>query len=711
MRLRQQVKGFLRRGPATSIGSGRQPYRPPVHPLRLLLFGRPIPTAHQEHTRVPKIIALPVFASDAISSSVYATQQILLALGVAGLWSVTHAHEYQRLTLMVTSAIVVLMVIVVASYWQTIHAYPQGGGSYAVTMDNLGRGPGMVTGAALLIDYVLTVAVSIAAGVQNLLATPLLARFADDTVTVCVLFIGALTLANLRGLRESGAVFAVLTYCFVLMALTMLGLGIFGPALGWTVHTETVNQTVPDFARKPPLDLTGFGMLFLLLKAFANGCAALTGTEAISDTVPAFREPRARNASVTLVWMGLLLATLFFGVSYLSSSLHVVYWEAGLRRAMPVIDQLSGAVFGKQGHWLRVGLYYAMQFSTATILVLAANTSFAGFPNLASIMSKDRIVPRQLGNRGDKLVYSNGILVLGVCAAILVWAFHGSVEGLIPLYAIGVFTAFTLSQSGMVKHWRKVRTPGWRVKATINAIGALTTGIVLLVLGVEKTPDGAWLVIVAGGLLVYVLRGISRHYERCRRDLSILNWKPNMEPIGNTVLMLVPTLHRGIFPALRYARTLSADCRAIHVEDNPEDTPRLVREWEQYVGEDIPLVILPSPYRSLIGPLVTYLEEVRKERKQHIVTVIVPQLSPGKWYHAALHNANGFLVKSYLGNLPGVIVSNFRYHLGAESNGSGDAGETTADAAGGEADDGSSAGNAMSEDRSCGAAAGPSPPA
>jgi len=632
-----------------------------------LLFGRPIPTEHQEQIRLPKIIALPVFASDAISSSVYASQQILFALGSAGLWTAAYASLYGRLTLMATGAIVALLAIVVASYSQTIHAYPDGGGSYIVSKENLGTGAGMVAGAALLTDYVLTVAVSIAAGVQNLLATPLLDDFAHQTVGVCLLLVALLVLANLRGLKESGTIFAFPTYFFVFMSLTLILLGTVGPALGWTVYADRVNQTVPEDIRKPAVELTNVGIMFLFLKAFANGCSALTGTEAISNTVPAFREPRARNATITLIWMAVLLGTLFLGLSYLSAKLHVVYWEAGLRRAMPVIDQLSGAVFGKEGSWVRVTLYYAMQFATATILVLAANTSFAGFPNLAQIMSKDRLLPRQLQNRGDKLVYSNGIVLLGVCAAVLIVAFHGSVEGLMPLYAIGVFTAFTLSQSGMVRLWHKRRGPGWRVKAAVNGLGAVTTGVVLTVLAIEKGPEGAWVVIVVGAVLIVMFRAIHRHYLWCQRQLSIAHYKPRTDPITNTVLLLVPTLHRGIFPALRYARTLSPDCRAIHIEDNPDDTPRLVREWEQYVGEDIPLVILPSPYRSLIGPLMTYLEEVRREREEHLVTVIVPELSPGKWYHAALHNANGLLVRHYLGHLPGVIVSSFRYHLGSEN--------------------------------------------
>lgn len=672
MRTFLQALGLLRERPTPTVAGGRRPYRPPIHPLRLLLFGRPIPTEHQEQERLPKVIALPVFASDAISSSVYASQQILFALGTAGLWTATYAELYGRLTMTVTAAIVLLLAIVVASYWQTIQAYPGGGGSYIVSKENLGTGAGMVAGAALLMDYVLTVAVSIAAGVQNLLATPILQQYSEHTVAVCLLFVAGLTLANLRGLKESGTFFAFPTYFFVLMALTLIVLGIVGPSIGWTIRSETVNQDVPSDLRKPVIQLGGLSLLLLLLKAFANGCAALTGTEAISNTVPAFKDPQPRNAGVTLVWMAILLSTLFLGVSYLSTKLHVVYWEDGLRRAMPVIDQLSGAIFGKEGPWFRVTLYYAMQVATGAILVLAANTSFAGFPNLASIMSKDRLLPRQLQNRGDKLVYSNGIVLLGVCASVLLVAFQGSVEGLIPLYAIGVFTAFTLSQSGMVRLWRKRRSTGWRVKATINALGALATGIVLAVLAVEKGPEGAWIVIVVGILLVFVFGGIHRHYERCRRDLSIANWVPNTSPITNTVLLLVPTLHRGIFPALRYARTLSSDCRAIHIEDNPEETPRLVREWEQYVGEDIPLVILPSPYRSLIGPIMTYLEEVKRERDDHLVTVIVPELSPGKWYHAALHNANGLLVKHYLGHLPGVIVSSFRYHLGAENGADGD---------------------------------------
>ncbi|NLH99112.1 MAG: APC family permease [Chthonomonadales bacterium] len=640
----------------------RRPERPAINPLRLLLFGRPIPTEHQEHTKLPKIVALPVFASDAISSVAYATQQIILVLAAAGLWTSEHKELYSRLTLNVTAAIILLLAIVVVSYWQVIFAFPGGGGSYIVTRTSLGINFGLVAGAALLIDYVLTVAVSIAAGVQNLLATPLLNRFSDHTVEVCLLFIVGLTLANLRGLKESGTVFAIPTYLFVTMASTMILLGAFGPFIGWEIHADAVNREMPEFARRPPLDLAGYGIVLLVLKAFANGCAAMTGTEAISDTVPAFREPVSRNAGITLIWMAAILAFLFMGISYLSANLHIVYWEVGHSRAMPVIDQLSAAVFGKTGSPFRVGLYYVMQFSTTIILVLAANTSFAGFPTLASIMSRDRLLPRQLANRGDKLVYSNGIVLLGLAAALLVVAFRGSVEGLIPLYAVGVFTAFTLSQGGMCKRWLTQRGPRWRVKFAINFVGTCATAIVLTIIAVEKGPEGAWIVLFVGAALVWLFRGINRHYERCRRDLSIINFKPDTSDITNTVLLLVPTLHRGIFPALQYARSLSPDCRAIHVEDNPDDTPRLVREWDEYVGDEIPLVILPSPYRSLIGPLLTYLNEVRRERDDHIVTVIVPEFDPGKWYHAALHNANGFLVKHYLGHLPGVIVSNFRYH-------------------------------------------------
>lgn len=643
-----------------------------------MLFGRPIETEHQEHALLPKLIALPVFASDAISSVAYATQQILLVLGAAGLWMSQYTDTYRNLTLGITAAIVILLAIVVSSYWQTIFAYPRGGGSYIVTRDNLGVLPSLIAGAALLADYVLTVAVSVAAGVQNLLSTPLAEKLsiADKPVPMAIFGIALLTYANLRGLKESGALFATFTYMFVGSAMLMIVLGTVGPAFGWNVYLDTVNRSIPAHARHPAHALAGLAMLSLVLKAFASGCAAMTGTEAVADGVPAFRRPQALNAALTLVMMGAILAFLFGGISWLATSYHVVYWEHTGAHAKPVIDQLSGAVFGKHGFGVRTGLYYVMQVSTAAVLFLAANTAFADFPRLAYFISRDRFLPRQLANQGDKLVYSNGIGLLGVLAMLLMVLFHASVDRLIPLYAVGVFTAFTLSQSSMVAHWFKTRTRGWNVKACINGFGATCTGIVLLTIAFEKFLDGAWMVIIVGIVLVLIFLAINRHYEYLRRRLTIIGWKPDIRPFSNTVLLLIPSLHKGIFPALQYARSLSSDCRAVHIEIDPADTERLRREWEEYVGEDPPLVILPSTYRSIVGPVLVYLDEVRRERKNHVVTVVLPEFVSNSRWHSLLHNKNGLLLRLYLLTRPGVVVSNFRYFLDEPDEGICDAPES-----------------------------------
>src|SRR5581483_8895402 len=387
------------------------PPRPPSwgKRLRRILLGKPVASEHLAHTFLPKRLALPVFASDAISSVAYATQQIILALGAAGLWIAEQRGAYTHYTLLLSGLIVTLLAIVIVSYWQTIFAYPSGGGSYIVSKDNLGTMPGLIAAAALLIDYVLTVSVSIASGVQNLASIPIVERYHLDhhLVAWCLLFIALLTLANLRGLKESGAMFAFFTYGFVLMCYVMIALGLIGPLFGWTFHPEYVNQTWPGSADAARHAATTFGIV-VLLRAFANGCSAMTGTEAVSNGIPAFREPKSRNAALTLVAMGVILGTVFLGISWLAMNLHVVYWEEHGQTANAVIDQISGAVFGKTGKW--AFLYLTTQFFTAAILVLAANTSYADFPRLASILARDRFLPKQLANLGDKLVFNNGIL-------------------------------------------------------------------------------------------------------------------------------------------------------------------------------------------------------------------------------------------------------------------------------------------------------------
>lgn len=633
--------------------------------IRRALLGSPLSSAHMEHTLLPKILALPVFASDAISSVAYATQQIILALGAAGLGVATLASYYSNYTLLVASAIVVLLVIVATSYWQTIFAYPSGGGSYIVSKDNLGTKAGLVAGAALLIDYVLTVSVSIAAGVQNLASIPFVDKYLhpEQHLTLyCLLFIALLTLANLRGLKESGAMFAVFTYGFVGMCYVMIVLGILGPLIGWTMHMDDINHLNAIYATQTvrATQLGGFAIVLVLLRAFANGCSAMTGVEAVSNGIPAFQPPKSRNAALTLLAMAAILGTIFVGISWLTVSLHVVYWEGQKVLAPAVIDQLSGAVFGKRGPFSFA--YLLTQFFTAGILVLAANTSYADFPRLASIMARDRFLPKQFSNLGDKLVFNNGIMLLGLFAAILIILFKGSVDSLIPLYAIGVFLAFTLSQSGMVMHWRHSQESGWQRRAIINGIGALATGIVLLDIACEKFLEGAWSVMLLIGLLYLMFLKIHAHYADVAQQLSMSRYHPPHTRFKNTVLVLIPSLHRGVMPALEYARSLSPDCRALHIETDLEKTPALRAKWEEY-GGDVPLVVLNSPYRSLISPIMKYLDAVQVERRNHIVTVIVPEFVPTKWWHTILHGNSGLLLKIALLGRKDVIVANVRYYL------------------------------------------------
>ncbi len=657
------------RGARTSKSMHRRPLKGLHHDIpwyRQLIFGKPIEIEHQEQARLPKVIALPVFATDAISSVAYATQEILLALAIAGLSVSDHRALYRSLTLGLSLAIVSLLAIVVTSYWQTIFAYPQGGGSYTVTKENLGIMWALLAGAALLIDYILTVAVSVSAGVQNLLSTPLAHTIgiASNPLPVAIGTIAILTLVNLRGLKESGTLFAAFTYLFVGMAAVMIVLGIVGPAFGWRIYREAVVTQIPGGIAHNLQSFSFFDRAAIALKAFTHGCSAMTGTEAIANGVPAFRQPQSRNAAITLVLMGCILAFLFVGISYLATHLGVVYYELGRgHHAPPVIDQLSGAIFGKHESGFRLVLYYTMQVATAIILFLAATTAYADFPRLAYFMAEDRFLPRQLRNLGERLVYTNGIALLGLLATGLVFWSHASVNRLIPLYAVGVFTAFTLSQSGMVAHWLKLKGPGWQWRALINGCGAACTGIVLGTFIAEKFVEGAWIALIAGFVLIYVFGVIHGHYEEVRRNLTIIGWQPDPTPFANTVLVLIPSLHRGVFPALRYAQSLSSDCRALHIEIDPTETARLRREWEEYIGDDLPLVILPSLYRSLIAPLLVYLDEVQKERKNHVVTIVLPEFVSSRWWHSFLHNKNGLLLRYYLGKRPGVIVCNVRYFL------------------------------------------------
>ncbi len=612
--------------------------------VRRLIFGSPLSTEQMAHQRLPKILALPIFASDALSSTAYATQAILLNLLIAG----PHALH---LTLPVSLAVVVLLWIVVTSYSQTVHAYPQGGGTYIVSRDNLGVNFGLLAAAAILTGYVLTVTVSITAGVQQI--TSFFTELAPYQTWLALGATWFLTLANLRGAKESGMLFALPTYFFIFCMLGMIATGVFGSLFGYAPRPyPPVEQTVVHTGA------TGISFV-LILRAFASGCAAMTGVEAVADGVQAFRPPESKNAAQTLFSMGAILGTIFLGISYLAQTNNVVYRGTGSEgdtSAESVISMVARSVFHDNDLLRAVVL-----FATAMVLVLAANTAYADFPRLSSILARHGYMPRQLANLGDRLVFSNGIILLSVFASVLILAFGASVDRFIPMYAVGVFLAFTLSQSGMVKRWITTKQKGWWWKALMNGMGATATAIVLLVLVITRGPEGAWIVLAVLPVLMWVFQQIYRHYQKVRSRLTLIGYEPQPLP-PHTVLVLVPDVHRGVVPALEYAREISKDHRAVHIEINPADTQRLKERWEQW-GGDMPLVIIESPYRSLIGPLVEYVRQVRQDHPRHLITVVLPEFVVTKWWERALHNNSAFLIKLALGNIRDVVITNVRYYL------------------------------------------------
>ena len=599
-----------------------------------LLVGDTLPTTRAVHQRLPKVLALPVFASDAISSSAYATEEILLALVVAGAAGL-------HVSTGVAIAIALLFATVALSYRQTVLAYPTGGGAYIVARENLGLYPGLVAAAALLTDYVLTVAVSIAAGVAAIIsALPALASYRVDLCVACIAFV---TIVNLRGAKEAGKLFAGPVYLFVGSVLVMLGVGavriLFREAPAETAVAQGLATLQPV-------------TVFLVLRAFASGCAALTGIEAISNGVPAFRPPESRNAATTLLWMAAICIVLFVGVT-------------ALAQAVPVVPDVAGGetVLSKLGrHVLGQGvLYYLLQAATALILVLAANTSFADFPRLASILARDGVVPRQLANLGDRLVFANGIILLGLFSAALVVVFGGLAHSLIPLYAVGVFVSFTLSQAGMVVHWHRLKSGRWQYAAGLNTLGALTTGVVLVVVAVAKFRHGAWIVLLIIPLVIMGFRKIAQHYEKLKAALSLEGYRPP-RTLRHAVLVLVPGLHRGVLQAIQYAKTIAPEVEAIYVEIDPAETAKLQQKWADCKPE-APLTVLKSPWRSLVGPIVDYVKTVRAERNLQLVTVILPEFATRRWWHVLLHNQAGLLLKLALMLIPSVVVTNVRYQV------------------------------------------------
>lgn len=582
--------------------------------LRRFLIGAPLPSERIVHERLGKVQALAVLSSDALSSVAYATEEILLVLVLAGAGAL-------GLSLPLALAISTLLLIVAASYYQTVHAYPTGGGAYRVARDNLGTLPGLVAGAALLTDYVLTVAVSISAGVAAVTsAFPLLYPLRVWLALAAVVFV---TLMNLRGVRESGRVFAIPTYFFIATMFLLIFTGLARLVLG------NPPSVAPDPATAPAA-LQGL-TLFMVLRAFASGCTAMTGVEAISDGVPVFKQPEADNAGRTLLWMAVILVSMFLGITFLAHQFGVAP-----REGETVVSQVARTVFDVSP------FYYAVQAATALILMLAANTSFSDFPRLAMWMARDRFLPRQLANLGDRLVYANGILLLGGLAFLLVILFRASTHALIPLYAVGVFISFTLNQAGMVRRWHRLRTPGWRRSALINGVGAVATGIVLLVVMASKFIHGAWVVLLLLVILMLIFRAIHRHYRQVAEQLSLSQRWP--APVHqHTVIVPVAGLHRGVLKAIQYAQSLGGNLHAVTVEIDAEETAGLRDRWRQVLSE-VPLTVLPSPYRSVIAPLLEFIDGFVEEEGDY-VTLVVPEFVPARWWHHLLHNETAWLLK------------------------------------------------------------------
>jgi amino acid transporter len=597
--------------------------------LKRLLLGTPMTTAQARHERLGKIPALAIFASDLMSSVAYATEEILLVLVLGGTLALQNSPQ-------IALAIALLAAIVATSYWQTIHAYPSGGGAYIVAKDNLGTFPGLVAGAALLVDYILTVSVSTASGVAAITsAFPALYSY---RVEICVMAVFLVMIANLRGIRETGQLFTVPTYWFILCLWGLMLGGFYRLAAGATPPAP------------PPVPIQEPLTLFLILRAFSGGCAALTGTEAVANGVQYFRPPESRNAGITLIWMASILATSVIGVTYLAD-----FYQIVPRAEETVISMLAHQIFGR-------GLvYYMIQAATAVILLLAVNTSFAGFPMLASIMAKDSFLPRQFANLGDRLVFSNGIIILAGVSSLLLVVFGGSTHALIPLYAIGVFTAFTLSQTGMVKHWWKEHGRRWRSHAAINSLGAITTAVVVMVIGTTKFVHGAWIVVIIIPVLVLAFLAVRRHYESLGGQLTLKGFSP--PKLGrHPVVVLVGGIHRGVVTALTYAKAISPNVTALAVDLDPTATSRLQLQWQEW-APDVPLVILDSPYRSVLQPVLHYIDQMEKQRDGEYMTIILPEFIPAKWWHHLLHNQTALLIKGALLFRRGKVAISIPYHL------------------------------------------------
>jgi amino acid transporter len=635
-----------------------------------LVIGRPVSSDRLADTALSKRIALPIFASDALSSVTYATQEILLVLTVAG-------TAYLFVAPWVAGAIVLLFAIVVASYRQVVRAYPSGGGDYEVATKNLGRFAGLTVASALLVDYVLTVAVSVSAGVDNVISA--FPGLNPARVWIALVLVALLAAGNLRGLRESGTAFAVPTYAFAAGVMILIVTGLVRLLFGSTPQAESASWTIhPEPGHT---NLAGLALLFFALRAFSSGCTALTGIEAIANGVPAFRPPRSRNAAITLAMLGLLAVTMFAGITALAlvADVHVAINTCDLvgfpgncvtDPQRTVIAQIGAAIFGGDHS---VGFFY-IQAVSALILVLAANTAFNGFPLLGSVLAQDRYLPRQLHTRGDRLVFSNGILVLAGFAMLLIWAFDASVTRLIQLYIIGVFTSFTLGQLGMVRHWnRSLRTeqdPAERRRMMrsrlINATGGTVTGVVLVIVLIEKFLLGAWIVVVAMPLIFWTMRSIHRHYTRVAEEL-VPDDDRGMLPSRVHAIVLVSKLHKPTLRALAYAKATRPDTlTALTVNVDDQETRALQEEWDRR-SIKLPLTIVESPYREITRPVLDFVKRQRRESPRDVVAVFVPEYVVGRWWEHLLHNQSALRLKGRLLFTPGVMVTSVPWQLASSA--------------------------------------------
>jgi amino acid transporter len=643
----QVRSGYIAATPVSSRPRGR--IERVVQAIKGILLGSPFATSRLLHERLSKIQALPIFASDALSSSAYATEEILLVLVLAG----TGALSY---SMPIAAVIVLLLAIVTISYRQTIKAYPNGGGAYIVAHENLGRMPGLAAAGALMVDYVLTVAVSVAAGVAAI--TSAFPEAHDFRVPIALAVVAIFTLGNLRGVRESGTIFAAPTYFFILMMGSMIVIGfirvLIGDAPGSLLHEAPPHETVAA---------TQGLTLFLILRAFSSGSAALTGVEAISNGVPAFKPPESENARKTLATMACILAFLVLGITFISSRFGVVVTEESTET---VVSILGEEVFGGKN-----AVYFAYQAATALVLFLAANTAYADFPRLSAILATDRFMPRQFTFRGDRLAFSHGILVLAASAGLLLVIFGAEVTNLIPLYAVGVFVSFTLSQSGMVQHWLKLKEPGWRSSLVINGIGAAATAVVAIIIASTKFVSGAWISILAMAILMAGFALIRRHYDWFQRKIAVTEDEipsfvqpaPPRDPFAAPEHVIVPvdSVSKITLGAIAMAREISSNITALHLTDDAEQAREFAERWERAVP-DIPLLVIESPYRAFVAPILKYLERLDEQEEQR-VTVILPTFVARHWWERILHNRDVLRLKPFLKDRPGLRVVDFPYRL------------------------------------------------